>query len=457
MTLTIKQSDLYKFERMVSKLVKPSDAASTKVCLITSDNGAIKLAAFCKDAILTMVVGKTGFINPFSTTLDAIKPIALKKDVDMTFEIQGNSVHVRYGVEQSWLPCNDKVNTLPQAPKQTVTNSKKILDALHSASKCTDPNSVRFALGGICLRDSQVIATSGVQLVAMRGFEFPFKDDVICPASKIFASKELLGIDTDEVLVGQIDNWICFSVGPVVLWLRTITDGKFPKVDKIMEPAENLSYLEIHPTDSAFLLDHIGKLPGSKEAESPIVLAGGQQMQVRAYDQPQNSGTTLVLSHSLFTGEKVAIALNRLFLKNALQFGCLHIGIDPIGTAPVIATGGETTFVCMSLDKYAEPQVDSAKVNTITSAMQPVVATPAKVDAPPIQKRRRKVATKSRNTSKPIGNTALLESAEQIRTDLRNSLVQVSALIKEVKAQRNKDRLIQNTMDSLRKLNLNIV
>ena len=56
MTLTLKQTDLYRFERMVSKLVKPSDAASVKVCLITSGNGNIKLAAFCPDAILTMDV-----------------------------------------------------------------------------------------------------------------------------------------------------------------------------------------------------------------------------------------------------------------------------------------------------------------------------------------------------------------------------------------------------------------
>ena len=90
-------------------------------------------------------------------------------------------------------------------------------------------------------------------------------------------------MDTKEVRVGQMDNWMYFHVDAVEFWLRTI-DGKFPKVDSIMEPADNTSYLEIHPADSAFILDHIGKLPGSKESESPIVLSCDQQIQVRAYD-----------------------------------------------------------------------------------------------------------------------------------------------------------------------------
>ena len=146
--------------------------------------------------------------------------------------------------------------------------------------------------------------------------------------------------------------------------------------------------------------------------------------------------------------------MNRLFLKNALQFGCLRIGLDPTDAKPVIATGKETTFVCMPLAKHAEPEVDSAKINVLTSAMQPVAIIPAKVDAVPVQKRRRKVTAAKRTALTSTGNTALLESAEQLRQDLRNSLVLVNTLIREVKTQRQQDRLLRNTMDSLRKLSI---
>ena len=54
----------------------------------------------------------------------------------------------------------------------------------------------------------------------------------------------------------------------------------------------------------------------------------------------------------------------------------------------------------------------------------------------------------------PTGKTTLLQSAIEVRQTLRNSLVEVNTLIREVKAQRKQDRLLQNTMDSLRKLSL---
>ena len=66
-------------------------------------------------------------------------------------------------------------------------------------------------------------------------------------------------------------------------------------------------------------------------------------------------------------------------------------------------------------------------------------------------KRRRRTAHKS---TAPVSQAALLQSAVEVRQTLRDSLVQVNTLIREVKAQRRQDRLLQTTMDSLRKLSL---
>ena len=68
-------------------------------------------------------------------------------------------------------------------------------------------------------------------------------------------------------------------------------------------------------------------------------------------------------------------------------------------------------------------------------------------------KRRHRVTAKP-DTEKPCSRTALLQSAAEVRQTLRNSLVQVNTLIREVKAQRKQDRLVKTTMDSLRKLGL---
>jgi len=71
--------------------------------------------------------------------------------------------------------------------------------------------------------------------------------------------------------------------------------------------------------------------------------------------------------------------------------------------------------------------------------------------SPLVECRRR---TAKRDVISPTGSAALLQSAVEVRQTLQDSLVQVNTLIREVKAQRRQDRLLQTTMDSLRKLSL---
>jgi hypothetical protein len=89
------------------------------------------------------------------------------------------------------------------------------------------------------------------------------------------------------------------------------------------------------------------------------------------------------------------------------------------------------------------------KATATTKAVAVTTPTPVAIPC----KRRRSVTPK-RNTAQPSGKVELLESAEQIRNDLRNSLTQINTLIREVKAQKRQDRLLQSTMDSIRKLSL---
>ena len=199
-------------------------------------------------------------------------------------------------------------------------------------------------------------------------------------------------------------------------------------------------------------------MPGAKGFESSMFLTLGDKIQVRAYDTLQKNGTALELIHSNFTGENVTLCFNRLFLKNALQFGCLRFEIDPNGKAPAVCFGAERTFVFVPLESK-EPE--AARMEVITAPVQSTVATAAPKETPtvpvPVKRRRRRTASVKPDAVPTAGTAALLQTAEQIRMDLRNSLVQVNTLIKAVKAQRSKDKLLQTTMDSLRKLNLNIV
>ena len=454
MTLTLKMTDLLLFRTLVGKLSKPSEPPM--VCFIPGSTG-LKLAAFTKDATLVMSAFKQGFIDPFAIQWDAVKELTDKKmDVGVTFTPQKDStIHVEYAGGQRWYAIDKKVNTLPKTPSQTVTHSKRLVEAIQLASRCTDSENPRYAIGGICFRSekSQIISTSGSQALVQDNFQFPWDSDVLCPTSRIFACKDLFkSAGTDEVLLGQVDGSIYFRFGTIELYLRSL-DGRFPKVDQLLTPADGSTYLNIHPTDAAFLIDRMDKLPGKKDSNSPIWLSTEDKIQIRAFDKAHQTGMTLPLDYSTFLGEPVSLSMNRAFLQNALRFGCLLIAVDPAGATPMICTDEGKTFICMTLDKNPMPEIEAARMSVITSSTQATVTTPAKVDAPVQVKRRRRVAAKS-SAAKPTGNTALLQTAEQIRQDLRNSLVQVNVLIKEVKAQRNQDRLLRNTMDSLRKLSL---
>ena len=87
-----------------------------------------------------------------------------------------------------------------------------IFDALVDASKCVDSDNARYSLASICLRGgkSQIISTDGRQALIQDGFSFPFNDDVLCPMSRIFGSKELREID-DTVKIGVDGDFMYFN------------------------------------------------------------------------------------------------------------------------------------------------------------------------------------------------------------------------------------------------------
>ena len=67
MTMSLKQSDLYRFERLMSKLMR-SSAVAPMVHFIPN-GGSIKLLASTDNAMLTMHAPRDGFLDPFAKSL----------------------------------------------------------------------------------------------------------------------------------------------------------------------------------------------------------------------------------------------------------------------------------------------------------------------------------------------------------------------------------------------------
>ena len=459
MTMSLKQFDLYRFERLMSKLMR-SSAVAPMVHFIPN-GGSIKLLASTDNAMLTMHAPRDGFLDPFSMQWSDFKTIAVKKNNDVDFDLEKNAIVVCCeGISQRFLTGKNENKTSLGQPAQTSTFPKdRLLDALTNAGRCVDKDSIKNAITGICLRGStsQIISTTGCQLLVQDGYDFCESNDMVIPVSKIFTSKELKAIDDDEVSVGLTNGYVYFGIGSAEIYLKAL-DGVYPKVSQLLEPADGTTYLNLHPTDVQFILDRIEKLPGAKDSESPLYFHINKTIQARAYDVAHKTGIALELSHSRFTGEPVDVAVNRHFLKNALQFGCWNMGIDPTGNKALIFKGDDKTFVCMPLTG-TEPEAE--KMDVITTSAQSVASAVPKTTATtpvpaPVKRRRRTVKRDAaRNTSaQPTGKMALLVTAEQIRCDLRNSLIQVNSLIREVKSQKQKDKLLHSTMESLRKLSL---
>jgi hypothetical protein len=458
MTLNVKLQDLHSFERLVSKLVKTSD--DPLICF-TPQDGNLKLSAFTKDATLSVLINTVGFAHSFSMRWSDFKSLATaKKNTDIVFDLQKDAVQVRCGEVLHRFLTGKKISNLPSRPTQTATHSKgRLLDALVNAARCVDKDSITPARTGICLRGatSQVISTTGAQLLVQNGYDFAWDNcDVIVPPSKLFTSKEVRAIDGDDALVGLVAGLFYFAIGSVEVWLRPV-EGVFPKVERHLVPADGAAYLTIHPTDVQFLIDKMGKLPDVKvDDNAPVYLALDKTVQVRAHDATNKTAIALELSRSTFTGEPVSVSLNRQFLRNAVEFGCWKIGIDPAGDTPIIATGDDKTFVAMPLTG-TEPEGASVEVITSTSAQPASVpkgtAVPTPTPTPEPVKRRRRVSAK-RDTVKPTGKEALLQSVLQLRQDLRTSLVRTNDLLKEVRMQKQQDRLLKSSLDTLRKLSL---
>ena len=143
MSMTITGSDLYRFQRLVAKLIKSSD---TPTISFIPHEGNLKLCGFAKDAMLTMSVSRAGFLDPFAMQWRDFKSLATAKKQDVIFNLTKDSIHVLHGEEHHWFTACKKVNTIPNQPQQTSTHQKsRLLAALNEATCCVDKDGIKYA------------------------------------------------------------------------------------------------------------------------------------------------------------------------------------------------------------------------------------------------------------------------------------------------------------------------
>ena len=449
MKISLNRFDLFRFERLISKLVKQSELPQIVSFAPCSDG--LQLTAFCNGAVLTLTVPVSGNVESFTLPWATVKEFASKRSDSLNLDVNGKDVTLSWntnGIPQSKTVQSQRPTDklLPPLPDKTTVHSTALFDALVDAGRCVEPNNRQYSLGGICFRGakSQIVSSDGKQALFQDGFSFPFESDVLCPVTKIFASKELRELG-DTVKTGVTSDYVYFQIGVVDFWLKKI-DGKFPTFDKFTDNIGGHTWLNLDPSDATFLAERLDTLPGKDGNHDPVFVKLNGGVAVRGFDTAKQTTTELRLAKSHYEGGSVLTPLNRNQLKTALDFGIKRIGFDPNAESPFIGYGDRKTFIVMPLDAK-EPEVEASKVTVLASnnakaSVPPKVERPAKSDKP-----------RTRATGKP-NKVAVLDDAMKLRNNLRETLGSVNDLIRSIKSQRQKDRLLKSTMNSLRKLSL---
>lgn len=363
----------------------------------------------------------------------------------------------QYGV-----PSTTQDQEVPALSERFASNPPELLSALAEATRTTDPDSARFALGCLELRGNagEVAATDGRQILLHAGFAFPWGGPILVPGSAVFACRELP--QDQPVLVGKMDEWFVLRIRQWTLWRRINRDGRFPKIEDHLPPAEQATArLELAPADVDFLAKSLPRLPGDAEANLPVTVDLNGQVLIRGTAAGQPQPTELVLSQSRLSGEPIRLNTNRRYLARTLELGFREVHLfGP--SAPVLCQGDGRRFVWALLDAESAigPSPEAIRIASPAADSQPLVRH--------IPKRVKKKM--SRSTSVPAsrnngasqkpptevapaeGSTSALGQAIALRDSLRAAAGKAGSLVQALKQEKRQAKLLKSTLASLRQI-----
>ena len=367
MSIIFNRSELFRFERLVTKAGLTKNNPNQNVQFLSGPQG-LTLLFMNGDFSMSFDIASTPLDAPFSLKWDDVKELAAKPEGEVRFDLIPDKAVAAWtikGVPQQKPLDRYEINAVePNLPTECQDIHHGYFDALANAARCADCDNHKYALGGAALAGdaAQIVATNGRIMLVQDGFKFPWEDLIICPIPKLFGSKELRELGK-EPKIGSIPDHVYIESGPMKLWLKQI-DGRFPNYRNIIPETETFTEITIDPKDAKFVIDRIENLPGSDK--KPGVFFGVELCSdakrgifVRSYDETNATATELRLGRSTFLGYDVECAMDRHFLKAALQFGCLEIFLKE--DEPLVGRRDGATFVWMPLSGE-EPEFDRSNV-----------------------------------------------------------------------------------------------
>lgn len=259
------------------------------------------------------------------------------------------------------------LKAFPPIPERCVANPVSLLKAMQDAAETTDVASTRYATNHVLLvgKSRHIGATDGRQLLLQNGFVFPWDEELLLPANKVFGCPELAA--QGMVRIGRSENWFSLMAGPWAIHLRIGTDRRFPSLEHHVPQANAAAACcRLSPADAQFLLQALPRLPGSQDFNLPVTLDLNGSVAVRArdgHDQP----VEVELSSSICSGQPMRVVTNRSYLLRAVKLGFREIRLfSPM--SPVLCADAARRYVWALLDPESSirPSVDALRISSCT-------------------------------------------------------------------------------------------
>lgn len=360
---------------------------------------------------------------------------------------------------QEWTCPPETGGPFDALPKLWASNSNAILYALDEAAHCTEVNSSRYALDLIQLRGGagEIVATDGRQLLVQDGFRFPWRDDLLLPAAKLFGNPDLRA--TEEVRIGRVDDLVVLQGDAWTCWLRVDKERRFPATDRVVpDPARAACRLRLHGGDAAFLAGNLRRLPGAGSEQTPVTIDLNGHVSLRTREESGRMAE-VVLDRSTYEGPAQQICLPRSNLARILdlKLDTMHL-FEP--GQPIHCSGPGRRYVVVPLvaQTAVPPSEDCLRLHTQESTAQENPPPPPKENPMPDvpasspngheTHRRRSHAVTADGDSTP----SLLEEVQSLRDALRDALDRCGKVLTRIREQRKQSRLVNSTLASLRQL-----
>lgn len=368
-----------------------------------------------------------------------------------------------------------KLANFPSKSDSLTANDPALLKALADASETAAKDQIRYAVNHIQLRgsDGSLVATDGRQLLVQAGFQWPWKDDLLIPASTVFASRELP--QDQAVSIGKTGKHVVVVVGPWTFCLPT-GEGRFPRIDEVVPRETNLkSHGRLDVEDSVFLAKVLPRLPGGEEENPPVTVDLNGQVCVRARANGKGPVTEAVLARSCVTDRPTRFVVNRCFLARALQLGLSEVHVVDAAT-PILFRDEKRKYVIMPLGKdgLIAPTEDAVRISSAASPTNNHHQSPKRryttLNEPQTngsQNGHDAAATNDaatngagattsngtrRRKTKSTGLAALIEEAEALKKALRDAYSRSHLLLRDIKRQRRQSSVMQTALRTLKEL-----